>query len=79
VANQRVRLMIRIRAAGGKRQFVNPAYAAKGRLSENMLRQSWPDPFAEIKFPGAPLGMYGGRPWFLPAVGAWFKFLDWIR
>jgi glycine/D-amino acid oxidase-like deaminating enzyme len=48
------------------------------RLGENMLRQRWDDPFAQIKFPGAPLGLYDGRPWFLPAVGAWFKFLDWV-
>ena len=48
------------------------------RLGENMLRQRWDDPFARIKFPGAPFGLYDGRPWFLPAVGAWFKFLDWV-
>jgi glycine/D-amino acid oxidase-like deaminating enzyme len=36
------------------------------------------NPFAELPFPGAPLGLYGGRPWFLPLVGAWYKFLDWV-
>jgi len=35
-------------------------------------------PFARLPFPGAPLGLYNGRPWFLPFVGAWYKFLDWI-
>ncbi len=48
------------------------------RLGANMLRHQWDDPFTKIGFPGAPLGMYDGRPWFLPAVGAWFKFRDWI-
>lgn len=36
-------------------------------------------PFAQFKFPGAPLGLYNGFPWFLPLAGAWYKFLDWIE
>jgi glycine/D-amino acid oxidase-like deaminating enzyme len=36
------------------------------------------NPFAGIPFPGAPLGMYNGSPWFLPFAGAWYKFLDWV-
>jgi glycine/D-amino acid oxidase-like deaminating enzyme len=36
------------------------------------------NPFAEIKFPGAPLGLYNGRPWFLPFAGAYYKILDWV-
>ena len=36
------------------------------------------NPFAGIPFPGAPLGMYNGKPWFLPFAGAWYKFLDWV-
>jgi glycine/D-amino acid oxidase-like deaminating enzyme len=36
------------------------------------------NPFAQIPFPGAPLGLYNGRPWFLPLAGAWYKLLDWI-
>jgi glycine/D-amino acid oxidase-like deaminating enzyme len=36
------------------------------------------NPFAAIPFPGAPLGLYNGRPWFLPVAGAWYKLLDWI-
>ncbi len=48
------------------------------RLGANMLRQQWDDPFARIEFPGAPWGMYDGRPWFLPAVGVWFKLRDWL-
>lgn len=36
-------------------------------------------PFAQIKFPGAPLGLYNGFPWFLPFAGAWHKILDWVE
>jgi glycine/D-amino acid oxidase-like deaminating enzyme len=35
-------------------------------------------PYAAIPFPGAPLGLYNGRPWFLPFAGAYYKVLDWI-
>lgn len=43
----------------------------KGNISEH--------PFAQFNFPGAPLGLYNGFPWFLPLAGAWYKFLDWIE
>ena len=33
---------------------------------------------AKVPFPGAPLGLYNGRPWFLPFAGAYYKILDWI-
>lgn len=46
------------------------AEAVGGRKADN--------PFAEIPFPGAPMGMYNGKPWFLPLAGAWYKFLDWV-
>jgi glycine/D-amino acid oxidase-like deaminating enzyme len=36
------------------------------------------NPFVGIPFPGAPLGLYNGRPWFLPFAGAYYKFLDWV-
>ena len=36
------------------------------------------NPFVGIPFPGAPLGLYNGKPWFLPVAGAWYKFLDWV-
>jgi len=36
------------------------------------------NPFVGIPFPGAPLGLYNGRPWFLPLAGAWYKLLDWV-
>ncbi len=36
------------------------------------------NPYRDIAFPGAPLGLYNGRPWFLPLAGVWYKFLDWV-
>ena len=36
------------------------------------------NPFVGIPFPGAPLNLYNGNPWFLPLAGAWYKFLDWV-
>ena len=36
-------------------------------------------PFASFSFPGAPLGLYNGNPWFLPLVGTWHKFLDVVE
>lgn len=35
-------------------------------------------PYAAIPFPGAPFGLYNGRPWFLPFAGAYYKVLDWV-
>ena len=36
------------------------------------------NPFRDIAFPGAPLGLYRRTPWFLPFAGAWYKVLDWV-
>jgi len=36
------------------------------------------NPFADLPFPSAPLGLYDGRPWFLPFAGAWYRWLDLI-
>lgn len=36
------------------------------------------NPFRDIPFPGAPLGLYRRTPWFLPFAGAWYKVLDWV-
>jgi glycine/D-amino acid oxidase-like deaminating enzyme len=36
-------------------------------------------PFARFNFPNAPLGLYDGRPWFLPFAGMWHKILDWVE
>jgi len=42
-----------------------------GRIQEH--------PFARYDFPGAPLGLYDGHPWFLPFAGMWHKILDWVE
>jgi glycine/D-amino acid oxidase-like deaminating enzyme len=51
-----------------------------GKMAETICGGAALDenPFAGIPFPGAPLGLYDGRPWFLPFAGAWYKFLDWV-
>jgi glycine/D-amino acid oxidase-like deaminating enzyme len=36
------------------------------------------NPFSQIPFKGAPLGLYRRKPWFLPLAGMWFRFLDLI-
>jgi glycine/D-amino acid oxidase-like deaminating enzyme len=47
-------------------------------VAKQMCGESSENPFAEIPFPGAPLHLYNGRPWFLPFAGAYYKVLDWI-
>jgi glycine/D-amino acid oxidase-like deaminating enzyme len=49
-----------------------------GLLGACLAGEQADNPFAELPFPGAPLGLYNGRPWFLPIVGAWYKVLDWV-
>lgn len=48
------------------------------KIAEQMSGGLNQNPYADIPFPGAPLGMYNGRPWFLPFAGAYYKVLDWI-
>jgi glycine/D-amino acid oxidase-like deaminating enzyme len=48
------------------------------KMAEMIAGDKPENPFVGIKFPGAPLGLYNGRPWFLPFAGAWYKFLDWV-
>jgi glycine/D-amino acid oxidase-like deaminating enzyme len=48
------------------------------RMAELIAGEKPENPFVDIPFPGAPLGLYNGKPWFLPFAGAWYKFLDWV-
>ena len=48
------------------------------KMAEMIAGDNTDNPFVGIPFPGAPLGMYNGKPWFLPFAGAWYKFLDWV-
>jgi glycine/D-amino acid oxidase-like deaminating enzyme len=51
----------------------------QGQLMARRISGENPDnPFEGIPFPGAPLGLYNGKPWFLPFAGAYYKFLDWV-
>jgi glycine/D-amino acid oxidase-like deaminating enzyme len=51
----------------------------QGQQMARMIAGEKPEnPFVGIPFPGAPLGLYNGKPWFLPFAGAWYKFLDWV-
>jgi glycine/D-amino acid oxidase-like deaminating enzyme len=48
------------------------------KMAEWIAQGSTDNPFAEIRFPGAPLGLYNGKPWFLPFAGVYYKVLDWV-
>jgi glycine/D-amino acid oxidase-like deaminating enzyme len=48
------------------------------KMAEYILTGKDENPYAGIPFPGAPLGLYNGKPWFLPLAGAYYKFLDWV-
>jgi glycine/D-amino acid oxidase-like deaminating enzyme len=48
------------------------------KIAEKTCGSKDPLPYSTIPFPGAPLGLYNGRPWFLPLAGAYYKVLDWI-
>ena len=39
------------------------------KIAELMAGDKPENPFVGIPFPGAPLGLYNGNPWFLPLVG----------
>ncbi len=48
------------------------------KIAEMMAGDKPDNPFVGIPFPDAPLGLYNGKPWFLPLAGAWYKVLDWV-
>jgi glycine/D-amino acid oxidase-like deaminating enzyme len=48
------------------------------KIAELMAGDKPENPFVDLPFPGAPLGLYNGKPWFLPFAGAWYKVLDWV-
>jgi glycine/D-amino acid oxidase-like deaminating enzyme len=47
------------------------------RMAAAICGETADNPFAELPFPGAPLGLYDGTPWFLPFAEMWYKLLDW--
>jgi glycine/D-amino acid oxidase-like deaminating enzyme len=48
------------------------------KIAEQISGGRSDNPYEKIPFPGAPLGLYRGWPWFLPFAGAYYKVLDWI-
>jgi glycine/D-amino acid oxidase-like deaminating enzyme len=67
--------------------FYSVGYAGHGvamatllgqKIAQSILSGRDENPFAGIPFPGVPLGVYNGKPWFLPFAGMWYKFLDWV-
>jgi glycine/D-amino acid oxidase-like deaminating enzyme len=48
------------------------------KMAQLILNGRDENPFSGLPFPRAPLGLYSGRPWFLPFAGLWYKFLDWV-
>lgn len=48
------------------------------KIAELMAGDNPENPFVGIPFRGAPMGLYNGKPWFLPFAGAWYKILDWV-
>jgi glycine/D-amino acid oxidase-like deaminating enzyme len=67
--------------------FYSVGYAGHGvamatllgqKIAQSILSGCDENPFAGIPFPGLPLGVYNGKPWFLPFAGMWYKFLDWV-
>jgi glycine/D-amino acid oxidase-like deaminating enzyme len=48
------------------------------KMAEWIAEGKTENPFTEIPMPGAPFGLYNGKPWFLPFAGAYYKVLDWL-
>jgi glycine/D-amino acid oxidase-like deaminating enzyme len=49
------------------------------KMAERIAGAKPDNPFVGIPFPGSPLGLYNGNPWFLPLAGMYYKFLDWVN
>lgn len=47
------------------------------RMADVICGDPHANPFEGLPFPRAPLGLYNGRPWFLPLAAALYRFLDW--
>jgi glycine/D-amino acid oxidase-like deaminating enzyme len=47
-------------------------------IAQTICGRDADNPYRDIAFPGAPLGLYNGKPWFLPFAGMYYKVLDWI-
>ncbi len=48
-------------------------------LARRILGDTDNNPLFNLPFPSAPLHLYTGNPWFLPFVGLYYRFLDWVK
>jgi len=47
------------------------------RMARVMGGEMTANPFADLAWPAIPGHL--GKPWFLPAVGAWYRLQDWLK
>ena len=47
-----------------------------GVMARRIAGEAFEHPLVDRPFSAVPL--YDGRPWFLPMVGAYYRFRDWI-
>jgi len=48
------------------------------KLAGRICGDAEDNPFSEIAFPGAPMGLRSGNTWALPLAGAYYKVMDWL-
>jgi hypothetical protein len=46
-------------------------------IARRMAGERVDHPFFDDQWPAIPF--YTGRPWFLPAVGAYYRVKDWLQ
>jgi glycine/D-amino acid oxidase-like deaminating enzyme len=50
-----------------------------GLMGRRIGGETFDNPLLDAPFPSFPLSrLSGGRPWFLPLVGAYYRFRDWL-
>jgi glycine/D-amino acid oxidase-like deaminating enzyme len=50
-----------------------------GLMGRRIAGERFEHPLLDAPFPALPLSrLSGGRPWFLPLVGAYYRFRDWL-
>jgi glycine/D-amino acid oxidase-like deaminating enzyme len=48
------------------------------KLANTICGDADDNPFSQILFPGAPIGLRSGNTWALPLAGAYYRILDWL-
>jgi glycine/D-amino acid oxidase-like deaminating enzyme len=66
-------------AAGYSGHGIAMATYLGGLMARRIAGEPFDHPLLDGLFPAIPLyALSGGRPWFLPLVGAYYRFRDWI-